>query len=241
MSSSGIGGIANAGGYWDNNCDWSTFATRNPRLYKAVTLATVGLSGGLSSSIAGGDFIDGFRQGVITAGLNHLASHVANGIEERNAFDKRFHKFNSRDRIPLEKRNIETVNAVVNDVDGLKAAQIKANSPKILVPGENNTHAAANTDPSGTEITLYHPAFESYYRLASVLFHEFWHAYQYTWNDGYLLKYAENRFGVRATRILDLESSSMKWLEMNAYKTQMNMGDMSVEGEFNKRYNSLFK
>ncbi len=32
-----------------------------------------GLSGGISSSIAGGKFMDGFRQGVITAGLNHVA------------------------------------------------------------------------------------------------------------------------------------------------------------------------
>jgi hypothetical protein len=34
-------------------------------------IASGGLSGGLSSSIAGGSFADGFRQGIITSGLNH--------------------------------------------------------------------------------------------------------------------------------------------------------------------------
>ena len=34
------------------------------------------LSGGLSSSIAGGSFADGFRQGIITAGLNHAMHGV---------------------------------------------------------------------------------------------------------------------------------------------------------------------
>jgi len=38
-------------------------------------IASGGLSGGLSSSIAGGSFADGFRQGIITAGLNH-AMHI---------------------------------------------------------------------------------------------------------------------------------------------------------------------
>ena len=40
---------------------------------KAVMIATGGLSGGISSTIAGGNFWDGFRQGIITSGLNHVA------------------------------------------------------------------------------------------------------------------------------------------------------------------------
>lgn len=36
-------------------------------------IASGGLSGGVSSSIAGGNFWDGAKQGVITSGLNHLA------------------------------------------------------------------------------------------------------------------------------------------------------------------------
>ena len=40
---------------------------------KATMIATGGLSGGISSTIAGGNFWDGFRQGIITSGLNHAA------------------------------------------------------------------------------------------------------------------------------------------------------------------------
>ena len=36
-------------------------------------VATGGLSGGISSTIAGGKFVDGFKQGLMTSGLNHLA------------------------------------------------------------------------------------------------------------------------------------------------------------------------
>lgn len=54
----------------------SSFATNNSGLFKAIMLASGGLSGGLSSSIAGGKFVDGFRQGIITTGLNHLANHI---------------------------------------------------------------------------------------------------------------------------------------------------------------------
>jgi hypothetical protein len=46
-------------------------------------IASGGLSGGLSSSIAGGSFADGFRQGVITSGLNH-AMHGVGGSHSKS-------------------------------------------------------------------------------------------------------------------------------------------------------------
>ncbi|MGB6084376.1 hypothetical protein [Moheibacter sp.] len=42
----------------------------------AIAIAVGGLSGGLSSAIAGGKFSAGFRQGLITSGLNHVAHSV---------------------------------------------------------------------------------------------------------------------------------------------------------------------
>ncbi len=48
---------------------------------KALTIAAGGLSGGISSSIAGGNFWAGVRQGLITSGLNHMMHMVAEGIE----------------------------------------------------------------------------------------------------------------------------------------------------------------
>ena len=55
---------------------------------KAVMVLTGGLSGGISSTIAGGKFMDGFRQGLITAGLNHVGHLAAVAIDYRNKLEK---------------------------------------------------------------------------------------------------------------------------------------------------------
>ncbi len=47
----------------------------------AITTAAGGVSGGIGSVLGGGKFIDGFRQGVITAGLNHAAHLALKGLE----------------------------------------------------------------------------------------------------------------------------------------------------------------
>jgi RHS repeat-associated protein len=44
--------------------------------YVAATLAAGGITGGLSSRLSGGTFVDGARNGIITAGLNHLMHAV---------------------------------------------------------------------------------------------------------------------------------------------------------------------
>jgi hypothetical protein len=50
--------------------------------FKAVMIASGGLSGGLSSAIAGGSFWKGVREGIITSGLNHVAHMVVDGIQQ---------------------------------------------------------------------------------------------------------------------------------------------------------------
>ena len=45
----------------------------------AITIAAGGLSGGITSTIAGGDFWDGLCNGLICAGLNHAMHLVAEG------------------------------------------------------------------------------------------------------------------------------------------------------------------
>ncbi len=49
---------------------------------RAAVIASGGLTGGLSSLIAGGNFWDGARQGIITAGLNHTFHEIAGGMFE---------------------------------------------------------------------------------------------------------------------------------------------------------------
>ena len=41
-----------------------------------------GVSGGVGSMIGGGNFIDGFRQGLITSGLNHAMEHAYKSLTE---------------------------------------------------------------------------------------------------------------------------------------------------------------
>ena len=45
-------------------------------------IASSGLSGGISSTIAGGDFWKGMRQGLITSGLNHVLHMGLDGLEQ---------------------------------------------------------------------------------------------------------------------------------------------------------------
>ncbi len=52
---------------------------------KAMMVASGGLSGGISSSIAGGKFMDGFRQGIITAGLNHVAHLTSDSFPKNDS------------------------------------------------------------------------------------------------------------------------------------------------------------
>ncbi len=69
----------------------TSFGTRNPTLLKAIMITSGGLSGGISSSIAGGNFWDGFKQGLITAGLNHavhLGSFIGGKSKMRKALEK---------------------------------------------------------------------------------------------------------------------------------------------------------
>ncbi len=51
-------------------------------------IAGGGLSGGISSTIAGGDFWHGMRQGLIVSGLNHAMHMVENEIDNARV-DKR--------------------------------------------------------------------------------------------------------------------------------------------------------
>jgi hypothetical protein len=60
------------GTYQDNFGNYGKNAFGKSDIFKAVMIAGGGLSGGISSVIAGGNFWAGARQGIITSGLNHL-------------------------------------------------------------------------------------------------------------------------------------------------------------------------
>ena len=87
LVASGVQGLGSIKG-----ADGIKFVDQNPELLKAIMITSGGLSGGISATIAGGKFMDGFRQGVITAGLNHVAHMAAEAIEERNFFRKKLNE-----------------------------------------------------------------------------------------------------------------------------------------------------
>ena len=60
---------------------------------KAAMIASGGLGGGISSTIAGGNFWDGFRQGIITSGLNHVAHITVTESEKLEYNDKSLTKW----------------------------------------------------------------------------------------------------------------------------------------------------
>ena len=92
--------IGRFGGYYldEEHTQWSNFASRNPDMFKAVMITSGGLSGGISSTIAGGNFWAGARQGIITAGLNHVAHEIeVNYI--KNKIDKLLENMSAEEMI----------------------------------------------------------------------------------------------------------------------------------------------
>lgn len=85
MISSGIQGLGqDGGGIIDAKTGKGLVAFQNnfgQNYMKAAMIVSGGLSGGISSVIAGGNFWQGMRQGLISSGLNHVAHLIAVDIE----------------------------------------------------------------------------------------------------------------------------------------------------------------
>ncbi|MCX8532158.1 RHS repeat-associated core domain-containing protein [Chryseobacterium luquanense] len=65
--------FSGSGAMQDANRNWiSQNSFGKGDLIKVTMITAGGLSGGISSTIAGGNFWQGFRQGIITSGLNHV-------------------------------------------------------------------------------------------------------------------------------------------------------------------------
>lgn len=154
-------------------------------------IASGGLSGGISSSIAGGNFWDGARQGIITSGLNHLAH---NGVlaYAKHRFQVEIDKAFGTDAdqgVPHEKRNSKDVVLALEKVPTLKRLwrAFKGKVPikvidKYMSSYGGDAHVFSESyrenplvpfdDPN---ITLFGASFSSYRYLSEVLLHEFGH------------------------------------------------------------------
>jgi RHS repeat-associated protein len=79
--------------------------------FKAAIIASGGLSGGLSSVIAGGNFWDGARQGLITAGLNHAMHSFIDppGDGEAQQKQENEHPAQKAQRLAREKYQLKNI------------------------------------------------------------------------------------------------------------------------------------
>src|SRR5690606_15445995 len=94
-------------------------------------------SGGISSSIAGGNFWDGARQGIITSGLNHLGNHLKEWLYQEMALNRRQQKYDY-DCVPTSARTAaEYLGCIIEDdvYDKIiKYAKAKGGIPNNLIP-----------------------------------------------------------------------------------------------------------
>lgn len=122
-----------------------SFGSNNPDVLKAIMVTSGGLSGGISATIAGGNFWQGFRQGIITSGLNHaLHMFTENGGDKTLADFKEKIEGEINDRmseinVKIDKNNktlstsqkegqIRRLTEANNDLTGQLAELIQAKS-----------------------------------------------------------------------------------------------------------------
>ncbi len=197
-----------------------------------------GCRGVFSSTIAGGKFIDGFRQGVIVSGLNH----IAHGIYFTKTLLERFTK-GKLDPFAKPKFTQEGIVEMHENVEGLKKAFEMGGKPKIAF---NEPTYYASTVSGLVKLTP--SKLDTNYKLAAILFHEYRHAFQYfapyfnkkhynSRYDYWLEKYGPGFF-------FEGEMHGKLWdsMEYDAYSYQLNIGDNEpyVIDRVNK-YTKIFK
>ena len=102
-------------------------------------IAAGGLSGGLSSSIAGGNFWDGVRQGLITSGLNHAMHAFAYSVNKNQFSSLKDYEQRISDR--LSKRISEVSDEMVileSKIKALKADNANTSSHEEKLSDLNN-------------------------------------------------------------------------------------------------------
>ena len=163
---------------------------------KASMVAAGGLSGGLSSSIAGGKFIDGVKQGLITSGLNHLAHMVENLVDKsdlvklldskeidpdgKTDFDKASVNQFAKKVYPTEYSQAGNL-----DIETTNVTEIKGEKVYGFVHHEYDVSDKSNVKLASIKMYITKAAFITNLQLAETIGHEFQHYF-----DHYLGCYA---------------------------------------------------
>jgi len=161
-----------SGAMQDANRNYISYNKFGNSYMKAVMVATGGLSGGISSTIAGGKFIDGFKQGLITAGLNHVAHMIAGpGIEVDKETRKQF-------RSLVKDNNHHGAFDLVNSKYNLDA-DIKGKYSMSFVDTNEFSGTTGGEAFQNQEVTIAKSVFGgSVEHFIRVVHHEFVHVYQ---------------------------------------------------------------
>ncbi len=215
MSMSNIGGMPMA------MPQISNLMVRNPGLFKAIMLSAGGLAGGLSSTIAGGRFIDGLKQGLITSGLNHMAHIVSDEFESiaRSRQEIRDVGLDPDANAPLDCSSVEKLlkTRTLSELDS------DAGSPNIifdnsLPAGHGGVTTSYITEKRVEKITLNGNIKRTFYGLYGTIGHELVHAIDTV--SGFRLS-IYNQFIQKGYTESEAGRYSGYRSEMNAYGWQM--------------------
>lgn len=174
------------GAYQDSNHNYlSKNSFGSGDLIKAVMVVSGGLSGGLSATIAGGNFWQGFRQGVITSGLNHVSHFVVETFDRSN-YDKFYaevkkimgsasaHFSGTPEDMWKMMQNVPTLRKLLNRLQGTKLYAV------VLKNHPDRDKYEGRTDENGDgslSIKIYMKGYSTNISVALTLGHELWHAW----------------------------------------------------------------
>lgn len=122
-------------------------------LMKTTMIVTGGLSGGISAAIAGGNFWDGFKQGIITAGLNHVAHMTTDRLEngENPKYYDKKPRYDKNNSLQEHYSEAVTLSEWMKANEGLSRDQI-------INQMENRSSSPLNSQQGGPAIRyVFHP------------------------------------------------------------------------------------
>ena len=172
----------------------------------------------------GGNFWDGARNGLISAGLNHAAHMGIQALSIRSMFRKAHIKSNGKPEYSKK-----YVFSLIKKIGYLKEWWKKGGSPDIEV------YDAWDDDQGLYQnklVSLNFKYLDTNYRLVSTMFHEFYHAYQ---DVSGITSWTVENYG-KITKF----STSRALLEYGAYKFQYSLGDYSYRMEGMLKYAKRF-
>ncbi len=194
---------------------------KNVYLHAGGMALAGGFGGGIASEISGGNFWDGFRNGLISAGLNHAAHTVYNTATTAITIKKMLIKHGYKAKgIPTYTHKY--IKDMINKIPYLKEWYENGGSPDYDWTNKGNFKG----EYFNGKVYFQALFLNSNYDLLSTAFHEFYHASQtYSGLTATLVK----QYG-QVTEF----SLSRSILEVGAYSFQMSLGDTSVSSQLLK-------